>query len=285
MKKLKFVLLTLTLIVFLGFSLFFVPVEVKADDTDFWDAPMLAKVYVSPDGRGIRLYVDRIFGDDVSGEVEYVIMRCVKDYQIGDTVMGYQEEFAFGRNYFHSGLLGGKLRSVLQYWGENNPIPEYDRVYVYFDVNLQRFVTEWIGNGYWVYWIERSFDFLDDNESYNMGYNDGYDVGYDEGYDDGYYDGEGAGYDIGLEVGLEEGYWQGYHDGFPAGRDEGYQQGLMAGNEEAYEQGYNDGQKSKLAENNEKFYNGIEKWLVPAIIAVIVVGGFVSIAVKKRKEE
>ena len=45
-----------------------------------------------------------------------------------------------------------------------------------------------------------------------------------------------------------------------------------------YEEGFQAGQKSKLAENNEKFYNGIEKWLVPAIITVIALGGFVTIA-------
>ena len=67
--------------------------------------------------------------------------------------------------------------------------------------------------------------------------------------------------------------------------DRGYTDGVLATESEAYEQGFRDGQKSKLAENNEAFYNGIEKWLVPAIITVIALGGFVSIAARKRREE
>jgi len=67
--------------------------------------------------------------------------------------------------------------------------------------------------------------------------------------------------------------------------DRGYSDGVLATESEAYEQGFIDGQKSKLAENNEKFYNGIEKWLVPAIITVIALGGFVTIASIKRREQ
>ena len=67
--------------------------------------------------------------------------------------------------------------------------------------------------------------------------------------------------------------------------DRGYTEGVLATESEAYEQGFHDGQKSKIAENNEKFYNGIEKWLVPAIITVIALGGFVSIAARKRRDE
>ena len=67
--------------------------------------------------------------------------------------------------------------------------------------------------------------------------------------------------------------------------DRGYTDGVLATESEAYEQGFKDGQKSKLAENNEKFYNGIEKWLVPAIITVIALGGFVTIAARKRRDE
>ena len=67
--------------------------------------------------------------------------------------------------------------------------------------------------------------------------------------------------------------------------DRGYTEGVMATESEAYEQGFKDGQESKLAQNNEAFYQGIEKWLVPAIIAVIALGGFVTIAVNKRRGE
>ena len=67
--------------------------------------------------------------------------------------------------------------------------------------------------------------------------------------------------------------------------DRGYTDGVMATESEAYERGFKDGEKSKIAENNEKFYNGIEKWLVPAIITVIALGGFVTIASIKRREQ
>ena len=67
--------------------------------------------------------------------------------------------------------------------------------------------------------------------------------------------------------------------------DRGYTEGVLATEDEAYEQGFKDGQESRLAENNAAFYQGIEKWLVPAIITVIALGGFVTIAVRKRRDE
>jgi len=67
--------------------------------------------------------------------------------------------------------------------------------------------------------------------------------------------------------------------------DRGYTEGVLATEDEAYEQGFKDGQESQLAENNAAFYQGIEKWLVPAIITVIALGGFVTIAVRKRRDE
>lgn len=80
------------------------------------------------------------------------------------------------------------------------------------------------------------------------------------------------------EAGLEDGYDQGYQDGY----DDGFFESDVY---EVYQQGFIDGEKSKLAENNATFYNGIEKWLVPAIITVIVLGGIVSIASIKRREQ
>jgi hypothetical protein len=291
MKKSKFLLISLVLLVLLGVSFFSVSVEVKADDdmTDYWGAPILGKVYVDFDNKGIRLYIDRLYGDDVTGELEYAIMRTVNSYQIGGIVVPVHEPYMFGRNYFHTDLLNGKIKELLQYWGEDYVIPETDRVWVYFDVNLQKFVLEWVGSSYWVYWMYRSSELLNDNESYNIGYNDGYDVGYGEGYSEGYDVGNIEGYDVGRTVGYDEGYNEGcsvgYANGYINGYDIGYNDGMLVSEAEAYERGFSDGQKSKLAENNEKFYNGLEKWLVPAIIAVILLGGFVSIAVRKRKEE
>ena len=84
-----------------------------------------------------------------------------------------------------------------------------------------------------------------------------------------------------LDTEFDRGYVAGLDDGY----DVGYDEGIIVTESEAYEQGFKAGQKSKLAENNEKFYNGIEKWLVPAIITVIALGGFVTIASIKRREQ
>ena len=85
--------------------------------------------------------------------------------------------------------------------------------------------------------------------------------------------------------GYDEGYDAGYEEGNLVGYNEGYQEGIMLNNEEAYQEGFKDGEKSQIAKNNESFYKGLEKWLVPAIITVILLGGFVTIAVRKRREE
>ena len=87
------------------------------------------------------------------------------------------------------------------------------------------------------------------------------------------------------EANYSRGYADGYDDGYNDGYEVGYDDGILVDESEAYEEGFRDGQKSKLAENNEAFYKGLEKWLVPAVITVIVLGGFVSIAVRKRREE
>ena len=142
---------------------------------------------------------------------------------------------------------------------------------------------------------------------YDNGLEDGYNQGYREGYEEGNWDGYYEGYDIGYDRGLEEGYDIGYGDGYSNGYadgiitgdelgyelgyqdgyDDGYQEGINT--DVDYMQGYNDGfragEKSKIAQNNEAFYKSIEKWLVPAIITVIIAGGIVSIIVIKRREQ
>jgi len=54
---------------------------------------------------------------------------------------------------------------------------------------------------------------------------------------------------------------------------------------EEYSRGFEAGKQSIIDKNNEAFYNGLEKWLVPAIITVIALGGFLTIAARKRREE
>ena len=88
-----------------------------------------------------------------------------------------------------------------------------------------------------------------------------------------------------LSTEFDRGYDEGFDEGYDEGYDVGYNEGIIVTEVEAYEQGFIDGQKSKLAENNAAFYQGIEKWLVPAIITVIALGGFVTIAARKRRDE
>ncbi|HEY8362396.1 MAG TPA: hypothetical protein VIK77_05875 [Tissierellaceae bacterium] len=276
MKKLKFVLSGLILIVLLGFSLVFVPIGVKANDiTETWGAPEAAKNFMDKDGKGIRLCVERVYADN-DGNFTYAEMRAIKDYSnyFEDEDFGPGGLYSYGRGWFDSDLIDGYLTDYIDRWGSGELIPDWDRTYVYFDVADQVFMFEFHGTtlAYAAYWNEQYMSLFDDfgyDEVFNYGYNTGYSFGYDEGYDEGY----------------NEGYQTGYDEGYDLGHDTGYGEGILVGAPEAYERGYSDGQKSKLAENNEKFYNGIEKWLVPAIIAVILLGGFVSIAVRKRKEE
>lgn len=128
-----------------------------------------------------------------------------------------------------------------------------------------------------------------------------YQDGYDDGYNKGYQDGREAGYEAGSKAGYQNGYDDGYTDGKIASDELGYERGYQEGYDDGYNNaienintndytlGYNDGfkagEKSKIAQNNEAFYKSIEKWLVPAIITVIIVGGIVSIIAIKRREQ
>ena len=120
---------------------------------------------------------------------------------------------------------------------------------------------------------------LEDEQSYNA-YRDGYEAGIKSAewliaseYLRGRQHGYASGYDDGVN--------KGYQDGFDDAYDE-----IITTDEYTlgYENGFIDGEKSKIAQNNQSFYSGIEKWLVPAIIVVIVLGGIMSISALKRRE-
>jgi len=120
---------------------------------------------------------------------------------------------------------------------------------------------------------------------YNVGYEIGYDEGHYDGYDLGYINGRDEGYNNGYNAGLEDGYNQGYDEGYSLGNTDGFEDGFVLGREHGYNEGVKAGEKSKIAQKNEAFYKSIEKWLVPAIITVIVLGGIVSIIAIKRREQ
>jgi hypothetical protein len=262
MKKLRFVYFILIAIFLLVLSVFSFNVNVKA--WDGWDAPQSAKNYAGIDGKGMRFYILEVF-EDVNGNVDYANMVPVKNYVFFDGILEAETDYKFGRNYFDSDLIDGWLTYYLDEYGSGNIIYDWDRTYVYFNVEEQVFYFEYHGNNYAGYMLEQYLTLYDE-----LGYGAVYDYGY------------GVGHSVGYNSGYSEGYDVGYDEGY----DEGYDKGFLEGDySEVYEEGFKAGQKSKMAENNEKFYNGIEKWLVPAIITVIALGGFVTIAARKRREE
>jgi len=111
---------------------------------------------------------------------------------------------------------------------------------------------------------------------------------YRNGYEDGMRLAEGL-----LESEYQRGFQNGTETGYTNGKNEGYQKGFNDAYDEiissdeytlGFDNGFKAGEKSRLAQNNQSFYSGIEKWLVPAIIVVIVLGGIFSIASFKRRE-
>ena len=111
--------------------------------------------------------------------------------------------------------------------------------------------------------LKQFFDLQE--KGYYGGYINGYKEGEIIGYADGYVDGFAAGVaDQADEI------TQAYSDGFDAG--------VLLDESEAYAEGYKDG----LAYEGNKFYDNIGTWLVPAIIVVLFLGGFIAFARKKR---
>ena len=131
---------------------------------------------------------------------------------------------------------------------------------------------------------------------YYKGYRDAEDLGegqryesYRRGYEDGMRLAEGlleSEYQRGFQNGTETGYADGKNDGYQNGFDDAYNE-IITSDEYTlgYDNGFKDGEKSRLAQNNQSFYSGIQKWLVPAIIVVIVLGGIMSISALKRREQ
>jgi len=269
MKKLKIVCFSLMSIFLFFFGVFSFGVGVKAAYEDEWGAPESAKTFVDKDGKGIRLYFLEVYVNE-DGFFEYANLVPVKDYEFVDGLLEAGADSRYGRNYFDLDIIDYMVPYYVDRWGVGNTIPEFDRAYVYFSPVDQCFSFEFRGSGidYAAYWMEQYSSLYDE-----LGYDDYFEYGYDAGYYDGFSDG----YSEGLDEGYDEGYFYGHIDG--------YNEGIQVEASEAYQAGFNAGQKSRLAENNAAFYQGIEKWLVPAIITVIALGGFVSIAVRKRRDE
>ena len=92
-------------------------------------------------------------------------------------------------------------------------------------------------------------------------------------------------YQRGLLEGTDRGFTNGYNEGYQDGYDDAYREIIVSEPyTQGYEKGFKDGEKSRIAQNNQSFYASIEKWLVPAIIVILVVGGIMSISALKRRE-
>ncbi len=131
---------------------------------------------------------------------------------------------------------------------------------------------------------------------YSRGFSDAQAIGegqmyesYRNGYEDGMRLAEGlleSEYQRGFQNGSEIGYSNGKNEGYQKGFDDAYSE-IISSDEYTlgYDDGFKSGEKSKIVKNNEAFYSGIQKWLVPAIIVVLVVGGIMSISALKRREQ
>ena len=76
-----------------------------------------------------------------------------------------------------------------------------------------------------------------------------------------------------------------YNEGYIAGDSDGYLRGLNETAQNAYDEGYSAGVEAGINHQANDFYEGIETWLVPAIIVVMFVGGVFSVIALKRKQE
>lgn len=166
-----------------------------------------------------------------------------------------------GFKLYINGVLYSDTRVALVRYNYSNALDQYT---YFFDINFNLIVTlspEDVSSA-------NSIEL----KRYTQNY-DSYSVGYVEGYDAGKVAGEPIGYNKGREdFGiLYNGQWR---DAIYYGNIR-YTEGINASDQESYDTGYLDGSK-------DSFMASIEKWIVPAIFIVIVLGGF--FALRGRRE-
>lgn len=135
------------------------------------------------------------------------------------------------------------------------PNGQYSTRFVFRLTALKSFVDENYGNRYQFYngiSYDMTFYILYAGDTSSIDYNAGYNDGYNEG--------------------RNQGYSSGFNDGYASGYNSGYNAGINVSQQEAYQKGYNDG----LNDAYPQFINKLDKWIVPAIIVVIVAGIFVG---------
>lgn len=157
----------------------------------------------------------------------------------------------------------------------NYSIPENAHFFRYFVLVegplASNYVAEWNDVAYVGYG-----DLL---EIYQDAWWNGYDKGYDEGSDYGYGLGVSESYDVGKEAGKTEGYNNGRNDYgiFYNGQwrdatyygDIRFTEGTQVADQEIYDNGYLEGSK-------DIFLSNFDKWIVPAIFIVLVLGGLIA---------
>ena len=163
------------------------------------------------------------------------------------------------------------------------------------------------------YYYYQSFGILQPeyvaDENYQKGFDDGYRTGYDSGsliatdtiYSDAYSTGMNDMYNNGSDqYGYTQSASQDYQDGYNSGNTLGYNTGFTAGQddifnngsfqagyilENAYDylSGYQVGSQQNVNAGVTNFLDDLHTWIVPAIIIVILLGGFTSIAAIKKR--
>ena len=182
------------------------------------------------------------------------------EFTVGYTIQGYyptypilNENAYFLVNYLNVTFKKGLDRRTNSYQFERmtyNPDTDFTTITIRFTV-LRSFLQENYPEGDYGNLFSRDTVLYiykispDAEDAYNIGFSDGYRIGYDDG----------------RVYGENEGYGRGYSDG--------YTDGVKVAESEVYQRGYNDGA-------NKSFLSNLDKWLVPAIIIVIIAGIFVG---------
>ena len=227
MKKAKIGIFCVLLVVLAGLGLVFSSARVEGASVGGnrrWTASGKAKTFCDVDGKGFRVYIYQVYVDE-QGYFDYAAVSVPKKYYFSDTSWSPGSLANIGSAYFDDSL-GELLGYYVTTYGSGALIPEWDRSYLYFDVDEQRFFFEYRGEDFLGFWIER----------------------------------------------------------YVSAYSEGYNEGILAGNyQEGYQDGFIDGEKSKIAKNNEFFYNNIVIW-IPVVITVVALASIISIFGIKKKE-
>lgn len=165
----------------------------------------------------------------------------------------------------------------------------------YYDVSIIRFTS----NQYELYTnagvLRSAMEYIDvpANTNFRYIYNLSWSAEYQAGYSEGYQAGESAGYDNGFEAGLEEAtteaYNEGKADGILQGRTEIITNGSEAYNYDEtnsydFNAGLTAGRQQNVNAGMTNFMTDFDKWIVPAILIVLILGGFIAVANRKRSE-